>query len=152
MCVKLSKLKYIFLRFLSLLGHFVLVKNSTRTKTLLPTNFSQKHLYCLSHCTQTSTLSYTLVLHLWGCPPPWLPNGPWALIWMATVLRRMSRANRESSSSGLRAGMSVTPAVKETSAYRSQMREGNGAPSQAGVISGDWQQIVPHKPFFFQPP
>lgn len=49
-----------------------------------------------------------------GCPPSRLPNGPWALIWMAPALRRMSRANRGSSSSGPRAGVSVTGAVKET--------------------------------------
>lgn len=49
-----------------------------------------------------------------GCPPSRLPNGPWALIWMAPALRRMSRANRGSSSSGPRAGVSVTGVVKET--------------------------------------
>lgn len=49
-----------------------------------------------------------------GCPPSQLPNGPWALIWMVPELRRMSRANRGSSSSGRRAAVSVTGAVKET--------------------------------------
>lgn len=60
-----------------------------------------------------STHFHTLVLHHWRRPPPRQPNGPWALIWMAKVLRRMRWANRGSSSSRQRGCAPLT--VKETS-------------------------------------
>lgn len=83
----------------------------------------------------------------WGCPPSWLPNGPWALIWMAPVLRRMSRANRESSSSGPRAGVSVTRLLKRHSPIV-QKRE-----QETGCLQRPW--LFPetdgrsHKPALF---
>lgn len=60
---------------------------------------------------------------------------------------RMSWANRQSSSSGPRASVALTPAVKETFNHRSETRDSNRTPSQVIVISRDWQLIVSHKPF-----
>lgn len=102
----------IFLSFLLRLGHLVLIE----MLVLIPV--SSPEWLAMSILQHMHTLIHTCATSL-GCPPSWLPNGPWALIWMATVLRRMSRANRESSSSGLRATVSVTPAVKETFTHRS---------------------------------
>lgn len=84
--------------------------------------FCFPRMMCVCVCAHTQTL-HVLVLHFRRCPPPWLPNGPWALIWTAAVLRRMSRANRRSSSSGLGDAASVTAAVKETAAHRSETKK-----------------------------